>query len=66
MQLRLVHTGSVKVEPEGLRYPGEERGEQRGHVCHKGTTTNTVTVSDPVCSPEVLTLKIKNNKALVF
>ncbi len=41
VQLGLVHAGSVQVEPQRLRYPGEERGEQRGHVCHtEGTTTN--------------------------
>lgn len=32
VQLGLVHTGPIQIEPQGLRYPGEERGEQRGHV----------------------------------
>lgn len=41
VQLGLVHTGSVQVEPQGLRYPWEERGEQRGHVCRK-ESTNTM------------------------
>lgn len=40
VQLSLVHTGSVQVEPQGLSYPRQERGEQRGHVCQTRWTTN--------------------------
>lgn len=43
VQLGLVHTRPVQVEPQGLSYPGEQRGEQRGHVCQ-------LSISEPVCS----------------
>lgn len=39
VQLGLVHTRSVQVEPEGLGYPGEEGREQSGHVWPTGWQT---------------------------
>lgn len=36
MQLRLIHTRPVEVEPEGLSDPGEERREECGHVWRSG------------------------------
>ena len=54
VQLGLVHTGTVQVEPQGLSDPGEQRGEQRGHVCHTGDNNNNNNkhCQSPVCRLE--------------
>lgn len=45
VQLGLIYTGSVQVKPQGLSYPRQERGEQRGHVCQTESITNCVSDS---------------------
>lgn len=42
VQLRLVHTRPVKVKPEGLGDPGEERRKERGHVWRSGGQTEEI------------------------
>lgn len=34
VQLGLIHTRSVQIKPQRLRYPGQQRRKQRGHFCH--------------------------------
>lgn len=42
VQLRLVHTRPVEVEPERLGDPGEEGREERGHVWRSGGQTKEI------------------------